>query len=206
MLGKAMDMGVAHGRAPLRPGQYTNTWEQSCIDAMRLVGQFWGGVQRMKKKLFYQFTFPLLVSAIVLTGCNQDTTDEVDGHQVDPTASDSNTTNPEGKGDSNASAPSPGPAGEYTIKEVMQQGFKADGNLKDLILDGTATAEQRAKFVSYMENLAKYKVRKGAQEDFEKRVAPLITAAKGTDLAALKEAVNCKSCHTPHKIYPPKKQ
>lgn len=166
----------------------------------------------MKKILFNQFTFPLLAGALIFGACSQETTDSVDGDQVDPPAGDgdANKTPPAGKGDGNATAeappPPPGPAGEYTIKEIMEQGFKADGNLKDLILDGTATDEQKAKFVDYVENLAKYKVRKGTQEDFEKRVAPLVLAAKGSDLAALKDAVNCKSCHTPHKIYPPKKQ
>ena len=100
----------------------------------------------------------------------------------------------------------PGPAGKYTIKEIMQQGFKADGNLKELILDGKATAAQKAKFVDYCENLAKYKVRKGKQADFEKLVGQLVAAAKGNDLQALEKAVNCKTCHTPHKIYPPKKK
>tara|TARA_B100001939_G_scaffold257097_1_gene224001 strand:+ start:150 stop:536 length:387 start_codon:yes stop_codon:yes gene_type:complete len=99
----------------------------------------------------------------------------------------------------------PGPAGKYTIKEIMQKGFKADGNLKELILDGEASEAQKAKFVEYCENLAKYQVRKGNQADFEKRVAQLVAAAKGNNLKALEKAVNCKSCHTPHKIYPPKK-
>ena len=106
----------------------------------------------------------------------------------------------------NDKPPQPGPAGKYAIKEIMQQGFKAEGNLKELILDGKATDEQKAKFVDYVENLAKYKVRKGEQADFEKRVGTLIAAAKGTDLKALEESVNCKACHTDHKIYPPKKK
>ncbi|MCP4849805.1 MAG: hypothetical protein GY899_17850, partial [Verrucomicrobiaceae bacterium] len=35
--------------------------------------------------------------------------------------------------------PKPGPAGKYSIKEIMQKGFKTDGNLKELIIDGKAT-------------------------------------------------------------------
>jgi len=168
----------------------------------------------MKKILINQFTFPLLAGALIFGACSQETTDSVDGEQVDPPTGgggDANATPPAGKGDGNATAeapapPPPGPAGDYTIKEIMQQGFKADDNLKDLILEGSANDEQKAKFVDYVENLAKYKVRKGKQEDFEKLTDTLIKAAKGSDLAALKDAVNCKTCHTPHKIYPPKKQ
>ncbi|MBC8325258.1 MAG: hypothetical protein H8E27_06495 [Verrucomicrobia subdivision 3 bacterium] len=172
----------------------------------------------MKKILFNSFTLPVLAGALIFGACSQETTDTIDGEQVDPPpgGGDGNTTKPADKGDGNATAPTgrggankvppPGPAGEYTIKEIMQQGFKADDNLKDLILDGTATAEQKAKFVDYVENLAKYQVRKGKQEDFEKRTGTLLKAARGADLAALKDAVNCKTCHEPHKIYPPKKQ
>ncbi len=167
----------------------------------------------MKKILFNLFTFPLLAGTLIFGACSQETTDSIDGLQIDPPAEDgdANSTAPAGKGDGNSTAEAPapappGPAGKYTIKEIMQQGFKADENLKDLILDGTATDEQKAKFVDYVENLAKYQVRKGKQEDFEKLTDTLIKAAKGSDLAALKDAVNCKTCHTPHKIYPPKKK
>ena len=167
----------------------------------------------MKKILFNPFTFPLLAGALIFGACSQETTDSVDGEQVDPPTGDgdANSTPQAGNGDGNSTAEGPapappGPAGKYTIKEIMQQGFKVDGNLKDLILDGTATDEQKAKFVGYVENLAQYKVRKGEQEDFEKLTESLIKAAKGNDLAALKDAVNCKTCHTPHKIYPPKKK
>ena len=193
-------------------GQQQN-WEQSCVDVERVGRQFFIGMLNMKKLLLNQFTFPLLAGALIFGACSQDTTDSIDGEQVDPPTGDgdANVTPPAGNGDGNATTteapapPPPGPAGEYTIKEIMQQGFKADDNLKDLILDGTASDEQKAKFVDYVENLAKYKVRKGNQEDFEKLTGTLITAAKGSDLAALKEAVNCKTCHEPHKIYPPKK-
>ena len=166
----------------------------------------------MKKIFFNTFTFPLLVGALIFGACSQETTDSVDSEQVDPPVGggDENSTPPAGSGDGNTTAEAPppappGPAGKYTIKEIMQQGFKADDNLKDLVLDGIATDEQKAKFVDYVENLAQYKVRKGKQEDFEKLTDSLIKAAKGTDLTALKDAVNCKTCHTPHKIYPPKK-
>jgi len=47
------------------------------------------------------------------------------------------------------------------MKEIMTKGFKADDNLNDLILDGNVTAEQKAKFVDYVENLAFFKPRKG---------------------------------------------
>ena len=102
--------------------------------------------------------------------------------------------------------PKPGPAGKYSIKEIMQKGFKADDNLKELIIDGKATKAQKEQFVDYAENLAKYKVRKGEQGHFEMLVADLVAAAKGKNLKVFEKATSCKACHKAHKIYPPKKK
>ena len=98
------------------------------------------------------------------------------------------------------------PAGKYTIREIMQNGFKAEGNLKKQMLDGKATTEQKAQFIDYVENLAQYKIRKGNAASWKEKTTALIVAAKGTDLPALKKATNCKACHSVHKNYPPKKK
>ena len=88
--------------------------------------------------------------ALVLAGCSKQTTeDEVDGKPVTP-GTDTNST-PEQKLKENPAASKPGPAGKYTIKEIMQESFKQEGNLKDLIIEGMATAEQRAQFIDYVE-------------------------------------------------------
>ena len=153
----------------------------------------------MKKHMIY------LGLALVLAGCSKQTTeDEVDGKPVTPGA-DANST-PEQKPKENPAASKPGPAGKYTLKEVMQKSFKQEGNLKDLILDGKATADQKAKFIDYVENLAQYKIRKGDADSWKEKTTALIAAAKGFDLAALEKATNCKACHSVHKIYPPTKK
>ena len=153
----------------------------------------------MKKYVIY------LGMALVLASCSkQTTTDEVDGQPVNPTAGE---TKPKEQPESPKPAPSkPGPAGKYAMKEIMTKSFKADDNLKDLILDGNATAEQKAKFIDYVENLAQFKPRKGDAASWNEKTAALIAAAKGTNLDALKKATNCKACHSIHKIYPPKKK
>ena len=157
----------------------------------------------------------IVAGGFIIISCGESTVKEkVDGNPVTPGGDTNTPAKPDPKPnpktekpkETTEAPPKPGPAGKYAIKEIMQQGFKAEGNLKELILEGKATDEQKAKFVDYVENLAKYKVRKGEQADFEKRVGTLIAAAKGTDLKALEEAVNCKACHEPHKIYPPKKK
>ena len=153
----------------------------------------------MKKQMIY---FGL---ALVLAGCSKQTTeDEVDGKPVTP-GTDTNST-PEQKPKENPAAFKPGPAGKYTIKEIMQESFKQEGNLKDLIIEGMATDEQNAQFIDYVENLAQFEPRKGDAASWNEKTAALIAAAKGTNLDALKKATNCKACHSVHKIYPPKKK
>ena len=151
----------------------------------------------MKKYVIY------LGMALVLASCSkQTTTDEVDGQQVSPeVAKKKQEVKP-----TDAGLAKPGPAGKYTMKEIMTKGFKADDNLKDLILDGNATAEQKAKFVDYVENLALFKPRKGGADSWEEKTGGLLNAVKGADLDVLKKAANCKACHSVHKIYPPKKK
>ena len=151
----------------------------------------------MKKYVIY------LGMALVLASCSkQTTTDEVDVQQVSPeVAKKKQEVKP-----TDAGLAKPGPAGKYTMKEIMTKGFKADDNLKDLILDGNATAEQKAKFIDYVENLALFKPRKGEAVSWKEKTAALLVAAKGTDLDALKKVTNCKACHSVHKIYPPKKK
>ena len=141
--------------------------------------------------------------ALVLASCSkQTTTDEVAGQQVSPKVAE---IKPEVK-PADPEPAKPGPAGKYTMKEIMTKGFKADDNLKDLILDGNATAEQKAKFVDYVENMALFKPRKGGADSWEEKTGGLLSAVKGTDLDVLKKAANCKACHSAHKIYPPKKK
>ena len=153
----------------------------------------------MKKQVIY------LGMALVLAGCSkQTTTDEVDGQPVDPNVSEPK---PEDQREPPKPEPSkPGPAGKYTIKEIMTKSFKADDNLKDLIIEGMATDEQKAQFIDYVENLAQFKPRKGDAASWKEKTDALIAAAKGSDLPALEKATNCKSCHSVHKIYPPKKK
>ena len=153
----------------------------------------------MKKQLIY------LGMALVLASCSkQTTTDEVDGQPVDPNVSEPK---PEDQPEPpKPEPPKPGPAGKYTIKEIMTKSFKADDNLKDLIIEGMAADELKAQFVNYVENLAQFKPRKGDAASWKEKTDALIAAAKGTDMAALKKAANCKACHSVHKIYPPKKK
>lgn len=93
---------------------------------------------------------------------------------------------------------------QYTIKEVMKA-VHAKGKLKDKVVAGTASAEEKKELVAYYEALAANKPPKGDAEAWKKGTALLVTAAKeaaeGKEGAAdkLKSASNCAGCHKAHK-------
>lgn len=97
---------------------------------------------------------------------------------------------------------------KLTIKVVMKD---IKGGLHTKVIKGKATAEDKAKMLKYARALPKLKPPKGSKESWQKLTAALLKATTaavegkegGTD--ALAKATNCKACHTPHKVYPPKK-
>jgi cytochrome c553 len=98
---------------------------------------------------------------------------------------------------------------KFTIEEIMEKAHKApkkgQPSLLKKVVDGNASDEQKKQLVEYYEALAKNKPEKGSEDDWKKRTATMLTAAKkvakGDDEARpqLGRAVNCKSCHQLHK-------
>ena len=97
---------------------------------------------------------------------------------------------------------------KVTIKVAMKD-IKAGLHMK--VIKGTATDAEKAKLLAYAKALPGLKPPKGSKESWKKLTASLLkattAAVEGKDggTAALGKAINCKACHTPHKIYPPKK-
>ena len=94
------------------------------------------------------------------------------------------------------------------MKMVMQRGFKGNNSLLKKILEERATQDEKALFVTYVETLPGFMPKKGT--GWSKKASAVVHAAKaildGSDgLDALKTATNCRSCHEPHKVYPPGK-
>jgi hypothetical protein len=93
---------------------------------------------------------------------------------------------------------------KYTIKEVMKA-VHAKGKLKDKVVAGTASEEEKKQLVAYYEALAGNKPPKGDAESWKKGTADLLAAAKealeGKEGAGekLKAASNCAACHMAHK-------
>lgn len=99
-------------------------------------------------------------------------------------------------------------SGDPSMKTVMQKGFKGDNSLLKKILEERATQDEKALFVTYVETLPGFVPKKGS--GWSKKASAVVHAAKsvldGSDgLDALKTATNCRSCHEPHKVYPPGK-
>ena len=98
--------------------------------------------------------------------------------------------------------------GRPLMKTVMQKGFKGDDSLLKKILEERATQQEKNLFVTYVETLPGFKPKKGS--GWSKKATAVVHAAKAVrdgdgDLDALKAATNCRSCHEPHKVYPPGK-
>ncbi|HIN95901.1 MAG TPA: hypothetical protein EYN03_09680 [Planctomycetes bacterium] len=97
---------------------------------------------------------------------------------------------------------------KITIKVAMKD-IKAGLHTK--VIKGKATDAEKAKLLSYTKALPKLKPPKGSKESWQKLTAALLKATtaavegKPGGADALGKAFNCKACHTPHKIYPPKK-
>ncbi len=97
---------------------------------------------------------------------------------------------------------------KITIKTAMKD---IKGGLHTKVIEGKATAAEKTKLLGYAKALPSLKPPKGSKESWKKLTAALLkattAAVEGKDggTAALGKAINCKACHTPHKIYPPKK-
>jgi hypothetical protein len=93
---------------------------------------------------------------------------------------------------------------KITIKQVMQKAHKA-GLLKDLVVKGDATDEQKAELLKLYKGLAAAKPPKGAEDSWKTKTKALVDAAQaavdGKEGAgqALAKASNCKACHDAHK-------
>jgi hypothetical protein len=93
---------------------------------------------------------------------------------------------------------------KYTIKEVMKAAH-AKMALKDKVVAGTATAEEKKLLLEHYEALAASKPPKGDEASWKEKTSALVSAAKdavdGKDGAAdkLRAASMCAACHSVHK-------
>lgn len=98
------------------------------------------------------------------------------------------------------------------IKDAMKFAHKApkgEKKVSDRIIEGTASEEETKKTLELYKAMVDTKPPKGDQAEFKAKVAKLITATeevvgkKPEAAAHYKEAVNCKACHSEHKMPPP---
>ena len=97
---------------------------------------------------------------------------------------------------------------KYTIEEVMEKAHsapKGKDSLYKKVVNGKATKEQKKQLLEMYESLAKNKPEKGTLEDWKKRTANMVKAAKSVvddkkdATKELMKAVACKACHDLHK-------
>jgi hypothetical protein len=93
---------------------------------------------------------------------------------------------------------------KYTIKQVMKAAH-AKMALKDKVVAGTATDEEKKSLLEHYEALAASKPPKGDEAAWKEKTAKLVAAAKdavdGKEGAGekLRAASNCAACHSAHK-------
>lgn len=93
---------------------------------------------------------------------------------------------------------------KYTIKQVMKAAH-AKMTLKDKVVAGTATADEKKSLLEHYEALAASKPPKGDEASWKEKTAALVKAAKDAvdgkegAGAALMKASNCAACHSAHK-------
>jgi hypothetical protein len=88
------------------------------------------------------------------------------------------------------------------FEEIMKKGFKGSKESPALlkkVTGGSATAEEKAKLAEYIKKLATLKPEKGDAASWKEKTDALVKAIEKDDVAALKEASNCKACHNVHK-------
>ena len=101
------------------------------------------------------------------------------------------------------------PGKKTTTLKIAMKDIKAGLHTK--VIKGMATDAEKAKLLAYAKALPKLKPPKGSKESWQKLTGDLLKATtaavegKPGGAEALGKAINCKGCHTPHKIYPPKK-
>jgi cytochrome c5 len=95
--------------------------------------------------------------------------------------------------------------GHELLEKIMKDYHKGKTSLVQKAVKGEASKQEIARLSEAYHQMAKMKPPVGEQADWDKRVAALIAAtdelAAGKPGAggALKEAANCKACHTAHK-------
>jgi hypothetical protein len=86
---------------------------------------------------------------------------------------------------------------KLTIKQVMK--LHEEEGLRDKVLAGTATGDEKTQLIIAYEALGQNKPPMGDEKAWKERTEAIVKAAKGNDVAALKKATDCKSCHTEFK-------
>ena len=93
----------------------------------------------------------------------------------------------------------------YKFEEIMVHGNKGKESLLAKTLDGSATEKEMKRLIDYFIDLEKHEAPKGDPESWTKKTHELTKAAiyvfakKDGAVAMLKEASNCKACHSVHK-------
>lgn len=94
---------------------------------------------------------------------------------------------------------------KYSMDDIMKKGMKGDNSLLKKTMEGTASDADKKLLLEYVKDLASHHPEKGDEASWKAKTAALIAATQKvvdgdkTAVPKLKEASNCKACHSVHK-------
>lgn len=94
---------------------------------------------------------------------------------------------------------------KYSMEDIMKKGMKGDTSLLKKVMEGTASDAEKKELLEYVKALPQHEPPKGDAASWKAKTAALIAATEKVvhgdkaAVAALKEASNCKACHSAHK-------
>lgn len=94
---------------------------------------------------------------------------------------------------------------KYSMEDIMKKGMKGDTSLLKKTMEGTASDADKKLLLDYVKDLAQHNPEKGDAASWKSKTAALVAATQKvvegdkSALPKLKEASNCKACHSVHK-------
>jgi len=94
---------------------------------------------------------------------------------------------------------------KFSMEEIMKTGMKGDTSTLKKVVDGVATDAEKKQLLAYFQALTQHSPAKGDEASWKAKTSALVAVTQKivngdkAAIAQLKEASNCKACHSVHK-------
>jgi len=83
---------------------------------------------------------------------------------------------------------------EWTVKEIMTKSHGGKDNLRQKVISGNASNDEKKQLIDLYTALAAVKAPRGDENDWKERTKKVVELVKTGDPADLKK-IDCKGCH-----------